>query len=745
MRLFKQIYSTLFFILLLSNVLHLVAQQPLSAEVKMYNGRPAVFLNGVPEYPMIYSLTDVPGGRWAWEELPRYNLQNFCSNGVRLVQVDLAFDHVWKADGSIDTDTAQKQLRGVLDVCPNAAIFIRFHVNPPKWWQQKHPEENTVYADTTPMPDIDWGLQRIIEDDEENPTRHSLASARWKEEATAKLVEFLTKLKTLPEANALAGIQVAGGVYGEWHYWGFINNEPDVSLPMQRYFRTWLKEKYRTDAALQRSWNNKQVTLAMAGLPTLHERRTTQAGIFRLPAGERNVIDYYEAQHQVVADDIIHFCKVVKETWPRPIITGAFYGYYYAVFGRETAGGHLQLQRVLASPYLDYLSAPGAYYPDAREMGDPYRSRGLITSVRLHGKLWLDEMDQQTFLVPLKDTAFKTSLQKSIAQTRRNVLFTFTNGAGLWFYDFGPSGFNGGPRLTDHGSFGWWDEPALMQDIGHLKKLLDSSFRQPYVSGADVLLVHSTETFYYTGSDRAASYMGHWANNWVPPAVFQSGAVHDVVHIDDLDRVAIDQYKAVVFVNTWLLTAAQKNIIQSKVAKNGRHLVWLYSPGYTDGKTVKKEFAEAVTGMKMRLLPQDSTTTVVINSEGEKEYRYNINNKAVNPLLVVQDKGATTLGTIAGTNHTGFARKAQKQYTSWYLALPPAQPALWRSIFRAAGAHIYNDSGDIFYNGSGLLVLHTANGGNRKILLKNGKEVTVALQANSTTVLEAQTGRILLQ
>jgi hypothetical protein len=82
---------------------------PFPPKVKMYNGRPAVFLNGAPEYPMIYALTDVPGGRWTWEELPRYNLQNFCSRGVRLVQVDLAFDHVWKADGSIDTDTAQKQ------------------------------------------------------------------------------------------------------------------------------------------------------------------------------------------------------------------------------------------------------------------------------------------------------------------------------------------------------------------------------------------------------------------------------------------------------------------------------------------------------------------------------------------------------------------------------------------------------------------------------------------------------------
>jgi hypothetical protein len=89
------------------------------------------------------------------------------------------------------------------------------------------------------------------------------------------------------------------------------------------------------------------------------------------------------------------------------------------------------------------------------------------------------------------------------------------------------------------------------------------------------------------------------------------------VHIDDLDKVNIDQYKAVAFINTWLLKPAQKRMIQSKVAKNGRHLVWLYASGYTDGKSVAREFTETVIGMKMRLLPQDTTTSVVIKGEGE--------------------------------------------------------------------------------------------------------------------------------
>ena len=248
---------------------------------------------------------------------------------------------------------------------------------------------------------------------------------------------------------------------------------------MQQYFRRWLSKKYKTNQSLQKAWGNNAVTIETAEVPTLAQRKQTREGVFRDPTLERNVIDYYEAQHDVIVDDIIHFCEVVKKNWPRPIVTGAFYGYFYAVFGREAAGGHLQLQRLLKSPHIDYLSGPGTYYPSAVEMGEPYRSRSLINSVTLHGKLWLDEMDQQPPLVPLKDPGYQQGLEKSIAQVRRNVLFTFSKGQGLWFYDFGSAGFNGGPRLKDHGTWGWWDEPTLRRDIQGLKTELEKHFKKP--------------------------------------------------------------------------------------------------------------------------------------------------------------------------------------------------------------------------------------------------------------------------
>ncbi len=59
--------------------------EPLSSRVELLNGRPTIMINSTPETPLIYALTDVPGGRWSWEELPQHNIRSFAEEGIRLV------------------------------------------------------------------------------------------------------------------------------------------------------------------------------------------------------------------------------------------------------------------------------------------------------------------------------------------------------------------------------------------------------------------------------------------------------------------------------------------------------------------------------------------------------------------------------------------------------------------------------------------------------------------------------------
>ena len=76
-----------FLLLCLLNIfLSGITAQPNKAtgKVKPFNGRPTIFINDKPEYPMIYSLTDIPGGRLTWEEMPQHNIKRMAEAGVKI-------------------------------------------------------------------------------------------------------------------------------------------------------------------------------------------------------------------------------------------------------------------------------------------------------------------------------------------------------------------------------------------------------------------------------------------------------------------------------------------------------------------------------------------------------------------------------------------------------------------------------------------------------------------------------------
>ncbi len=722
-----------------------VSPAPISSEVRMHNNRPTLFLNGAPESPVLYALTDTPGGRWSWEELPRHNISQFCSRGIRLFQVDLWFDHCWRPDGTIDITMAQKQIAGILDVCPLAAVMFRFHVTAPKWWRQAHPEEWARYADVEPREESAEGFPRILEEDNGPAQRVSMASLSWKTEATVKLREFLLALARTPEGNALAGVQVANGVYGEWHNWGFYHNEPDVSQPMEREFRSWLKRTYGTDRALRNAWNDGEARIDAATVPDMNGRETT-AGIFRAPDREQRTIDYYTCAHELVADNILHFARTVKETWPRPLVTGTFYGYYFSVFGRQAAGGHLELHRVLRSPFIDYLSGPQAYEPEALKLGDPYRSRSLTASIRLHGKLWLDEMDAEPTIPNVRAGNYDQILANGIAAVRRNVLFSATRGVGLWYYDFGVAGVDlDGFRYNGRGSRGAWDHSVILEEVRRMKTLVDERLSTPYRSEADVLFVYDTRSFYHTASLRGTDPFSTVLIDYNTLAAFRSGVVFDPVHLDDLPRIDLSQYRVIVFGNVYLLSEELRRFIRDRVAAGGRTLVWYYAPGYQRGTTLSIESISNLTGIRLAPLSLSNPPEIRVAFPAGTAFTYVTGKQAVVPLFAVRDPDATVFGTYTETGDAAVVLKAFKDHRAWYVAVPQTGSGLLRRILHQSDAHIYSRQGDIVYGGGGLLVVHMKDGGTHDIALRSGKQLTFTLPPGShTLVLDPQTGEPLL-
>ena len=734
-------------------------------EVRFYNNRPEIFINDQPVTPLIYAIPDPPPGRWAWNELPQHNIRQFGQiAGVNLVQVDLFLDHVWMQDGTLKLDTALMQIRGVLDSNPNAGVFFRLHVNAPRWWQEKHPEEAIVYSGAASVKDYKRVYGSLINGDVDNVARFSLASDKWRQEASQTVSKFCKELSKTPEGNALVGIQVASGVYGEWHYFGFTQHDPDLSAPMTQYFRKWLKKKYNTSEALQKAWDNEKVNLENAEVPGSGERNKTLHGIFRDPQKERNVIDYYEAQHLVVAEDILYFCKTIKESWPRPIITGSFYGYFYSLFGREAAGGHLAIDTVLKSPYIDFLSAPQVYYPMEGYSGDPYRSRGLLESIRLNGKLWLDEMDQQPPLVNRSDSNYKKSVKESIGRLRRNIMYTASKGMGMWFYDFGLAGISWEAEIVKPSAWshtrGWWEHPDLLSDVKNVREILDKALQKPYQSEADVLMVYDTRSYFFMVSQGQKTNVSNLLINWTAPNIMKAGVIFDAIYLSDLEKVDLSKYKVIIFNNTFVMSKQQRQLVHEKVMKGGRDIVWFYAPGYSDDTKLNVSFISELTGIT--LSETDSTTLPVIKTTGlpVTSFTYDIRKKSskeessfqccdedspYKPLFFVKDDKTETLGVYLKGNQPAIVRKKLPDCTSFYIALPAYEAGLMKGILKLTHAHLYSEDGDIVYSGSGLLSFHTKTGGARKLILKNGKSINLNPEENSTTILDNQTGEVLLK
>ena len=720
---------------------------PRSATVEVRHGRPTLLVDGVPEYPMFYALTDVPGGRFSWEDVPARNVREFARTaGVRLFQLDLAMEHVLLEDGTVDLTVARRQIQGVLAARADAGVVFRLHVRPPRWWLARHPGELTVFLDAATQPEHVAGHNRFIEDDLKAVPRVSLASERWLREMGTVVARFCRDLAATPEGNALVGIQVASGVYGEWHYWGFTDHEVDAGPAMTAAFRRWLRGRYAGDEALRAAWADPSATLASAEVPGLSARRETKDGSFRDPATEQRVIDYTRCQHEAVAEAILHFCRIVKESWPRPIVTGAFYGYFFSCFGRDQAGGHLEVERVLRSPLIDYLSAPSAYYPESSEVGDPYRARGLVASVRSHGKLWLDEMDQAVPLKAYADPEYPKSLAESIAKVRRNVMFGQANGSGLWFYDFGPSGFSQGPaqsRTNALGVNGWWDDPAVLADIGKLRTFLQSRLDTPWRPAADTLAVFDTQSYYHTRSVKEApDAVSHALVNWGTLGLYRAGIAFDALLLQDLPEADLSAYRVVVFFNTWRLTADERRLIREKVATGGRHVVWFYAPGYTDGTRNRDELVRETTGLDLRRVEIPGKATIETTPALGEKLEYSLSDAAPSPLFAVHDADAIVLGRFAGTAHVAIASKRFAGHTAWYAALPTWSSEVFRRLIVQTAAHRYSEEGDVVYAGGGLVTLHTKVGGRRTVVLRDGHRVPLDLpDGPSTVVLDAETGR----
>ena len=697
----------------------------MKSKIQIENGSPKLYINGKKTAPVLYGLSDIPASNSNTAQAQR-NIKNFAQAGINLVTADTSLTLGWHKHDPFECEPMFAEIAGIVEAEPDAGVLLRLHLNPPYWWLRDHPEEQIIYR--TPngdIPGIDNGeCPRLIRNDLEGHIRVSLASKLWLKEAGEKLRIFCEELKKNPEYENVIGIQVACGVYGEWHQWGC-----DCSKPMKERFHEYLREQYASDEDLQRAWNDPTVTRDNAPFNPESPRQADD-GRFYDPRASRNVIDSKHCIQLVPAEDINYFSNIVKDELP-DILVGAFYGYYFGIGADVTILGHLYIDKMFGSgSSIDFLCGPFPYN-ESRCLRDGIpMQRCVLEALRRNGILWLTEMDDRTIGIT-DDTSGGDPefFDETVARLRRYFLQPVLGGMGLWFYDHRIAPINSSSQNSRTGSIwlkkGWWDTPELMDEIAKLKQLADEVSDKPYEAVADVLVVYDTEVFF-----TYASCPNDINEYKLQEAVSRTGAAYDNGLLSQLSRMDIQRYRVIIFANTYYVTPQMRDEILRLTA--GKTLIWLYAPGYCDGETLSVDNISALTGFSICKAPRYSSYTVVDELGGETVV---CENAIHDPAFVIDDADAQTFGNC----NEGIA--VAKKKNAWMFCFPTVTSKMLKTIFRTAGVHMYTDSGDPIIAGAGLIAMNSFEGGKRELSLRSGEKISVKLLPHTTAVFDAENGK----
>ena len=316
-----------------------------TSSVDLYNGAPALFINGKVADSVAYITYRSDNAHY----------DDFAAVGYKLFSIPVYFGYNRLNEqneiyvftkGIFDSGEANysifdAHIADILAACPDAYIFPRVCINQSENWEAAHPDE---VCDVDPV----TGRRRA-----------SMASDVWAEDIKKQLGEFIAHIESSHYGDHIAGYQIAGGNTEEW-------------FPMFS----------NTSISGKRAEDKYAVYLESNGL-------------------ERNDTNFYRFYSNLVASRIREFAAHVKMLTERRLAVGTFYGYIFECTAR--ALGHFALESVLNCDDIDFICSPVGYCTQ-RLAGEDHPYMVPLSSLKMRGKLYFSENDTRTHLTrPVSD------------------------------------------------------------------------------------------------------------------------------------------------------------------------------------------------------------------------------------------------------------------------------------------------------------------------------------------------------
>ncbi len=542
-----------------------------TASLGRVRGHTALTINGAPRPALIYRGTVDP-----LTSHGRQQIGLFRDAGVHVYTAYWPLAQCWPEPGRFTFERLDDTIRAYLSTDPEAYLILILRLVPPPWWMDRHPDQMVAYAAGSDFNSSDecWRVRRP-----------SYASKLWRADIMALWRACVEHIEDQPWGKRVIGYQPGYGIYTEWHYFGsWTNQMPDTGPAMTAHFRSWLRERYGTVERLRAAWRDPAASFDTAEVPGVDPRLAADALGLRDPAQRRPVMDYYLCQQELTADLIEDFCRTAKDATGGRTVAGVFYGYFHGV-PPQTQGGHLELQRLLKSPWVDYFAAPYDY--SFRLMGQDGRLRCLPEAFSLAGKTHLVEADTRTYLHPTEEHGRTPDATSSIAAIRRELSTALISSCALWWCDFGADGLGG-----------WYDDPALIGEVGALVRLAERRMKRPRESVAQVAVVCDLPSMYLLAEGKAID-THYELLKALTTELYRTGAPFDSLLLSQLPAADLDRYRLLIFVDTLTVTPEMRALIRQQT--RDRAVLWLWAPGISDGQGFGPKLVEHLTGFRVAL------------------------------------------------------------------------------------------------------------------------------------------------
>lgn len=725
-----------FALFLLLESTFVIAQKLPDVEVKMYNGKPTVFIDGKPNALAGYS----PGSTRQFYDtyMPLFYKHKM---GVYLIWMGhLSYDpwgsRFWHGDSISSSPVVQvppdyfdldQQVEHIMKGDPNAYIVIRFYSRGPESWSRLHPTEY------------------CINDEGKVLDTPSLASDYFWNAASkfhAALVEYC---ESQPWANRVIGYNThyldEGCHMPAAEGWLFDHN-PAMLLK----WRDFLKNKYGSVDTLRAAYGDTTLTFETIEVPEDKLRKSVPevSGILYWQSAKDNqpLRDYLELQRDLwhlrfrqsgaamegaAKRKVLILHDALKQTmlgWNH----NGFFRYAWEkiswnlAFPEFMAGsGHMGVASLFEnSPGFSGLLTPHDY--QARGIGGVYEPEGIVDTAILRGKYFWAEMDTRS---GTKDIGPARDVREWAGITWRNFANSFTRGYNsYWMYGF---------FIAD-----WFPSDPVQEVIARQVDVINKSINWKHETVPGIAMILDDAAVLETnGSGNYFNESILWEQKM---GIARCGVPFRIYLFEDLALDNFPKHRVYYFPNLFKADDIKLSLLRKKVFRDGNVVVWGPGSGISDGVTIGTASATRLTGFNFEMIPANAQRRILISNfdhpatEGLDAALIIGGPLSFGPVMLPTD--GTELGvawTKGGNNHIGLSVKefgkgakgtykgssplGEGDYAAVFSTAVPLPASLWKNIARYACAHIYSETNDIIFADNSVVALHSLQSGKKRIML----------------------------